>query len=273
MSLFLPPKESPRYSFPTDPHGLGTPSYSPPEFVKPLPSTFSYASDIFSLGITLGVMITGREPFEGMRALERMVRVGEGGWWEWEERRRLKEMEGEEVEVEEGGSIYNLSLGGGESGLSRQGSLRSLRSRRTLSRRSGSSESLRSLASLGGGSRDWESIAKSLIVDNDNEEEEEDETATKALPQFTLPPLSSKSSSPTHSRSTSLDGSFHSTPPTRNYPGTTIPIQTFLDGVTVVPIEVRELIRKMASPREGDRPTAKEVLDVLDRLAQKYQEE
>ena len=173
------------------------------------------------------------------------MRVGDEGWWEWEERRRLKEMDGEEVEVEEG-SIYNLSLGA-EGELSRQGSLRSLRSVRTLSRRSGSSESLTSLASLGGGgggTRDWESIAKSLLVDPEEREEEVEGKTTKALPQFNLPPLSSKSSSPTHSRSTSLDGSFISIPTTRNYPGTTTtPIQTFLYGVSVVPIEVRELIR------------------------------
>jgi len=270
MSLFLPPPDSPRSSFPTDPHGLGTPSYSPPEFVKPLPSTFSYPSDIFSLGVTLCVMITGREPYEGVRSLERMLRVGEGGWWEWEERRRLKEMEGEEVEVEEGGSLYNLSLG--DDGLSRKGSMRSMRSVRTLSRRSGSSESLRSLASLGG-TRDWEKIARSLLLEDNGKEEEED-TSTPALEQFTLPPLS-KPSSPTHSRKTSLDGSFSSTSlqPMRNYPGTTTPIQTFLDGVSIVPLEVRELIRKMASPREVDRPTAKEVLLELDRLAQKYLEE
>jgi len=271
MSLFLPPPNSPLSAFPTDPHGLGTPTYSPPEFVRPLPSTFSYPSDIFSLGVTLGVLISGREPFEGMRAVERMLLVGNGGWWEWEERKRLKELDGAQLEVDEGtASLY------GEDRLSRQGSLRSLRSekgslRRSVTksslRRSGSSESLKSLASLGAG-RDWEAIIKSLLVD---QEEEESSTTTSHLSEFALPPLpTSASSSPTHSRSTSLtsvDDAFSSTRP---YSGTAIPVQTFLDGVSVVPLEVRELLRRMTNPREELRPTAMDVLVELDELAEKY---
>ncbi|GAA5914240.1 uncharacterized protein JCM6883_000785 [Sporobolomyces salmoneus] len=279
MSLFLPPLHSPRASFPTDPHGLGTPTYSPPEFVRPLPSTFSYPSDVFSLGVTLGVLISGREPFEGLRAVERMLLVGNGAWWEWEERKRLKDLEGEQVEVEEGtsnsatASLYNSSFGGDDR-LSRQGSLRSLRSekeglrrsvtKRSSLRREGSSESISSLASLGQG-RDWELIIRSLLV-----EEGEDPTTSTPLSEFALPPLpTSTSSSPTHSRSTSLD--LTESPLSRSYPGTSTPFQFFLDGVSIVPIEVRDLIKRMTSPREEDRPTAKEVLVVLDELAEKYE--
>ncbi|GAA5965296.1 hypothetical protein JCM3765_007154 [Sporobolomyces pararoseus] len=285
MSLFLPPPNSPRSAFPIDPHGLGTPTYSPPEFVRTLPSTFSYPSDVFSLGVTLGVLISGREPFEGMRAVERMLLVGNGGWWEWEERKRLKELEGEQVQVEEGtptASLYNLSLGGGSTGdvrLSRQGSLRSLRSekgslRRSVNtrnslRRSGSSESLKSIASLGAG-RDWESIIQSLLVDK--EEESSEGEPSSHLSEFALPPLpTSASSSPTHSRSTSLDSTddiFAAA--TRMYSGTSTPVQTFLDGVSIVPLEVRDLLRKMTSSREEERPTAREVLVELDLLAEKY---
>ncbi|GAA5873088.1 hypothetical protein JCM16303_006935 [Sporobolomyces ruberrimus] len=275
MSLFLPPASSPRSAFPSDPHGLGTPTYSPPEFVRPLPSTFSYPSDIFSLGVTLGVMISGREPFEGVRAVERMVLVGNGGWWEWEERKRLKDLDGDQLEVDEGSSLYNLSLGGDDR-LSRQGSLRSLRSEkdglrrsitRTSLRRSGSSDSLRSIASLGAG-RDWETIIQSLLV----EEEDVATNTTSQLANFALPPLpTSAASSPTHSRNNSLTNSADSFTSMRAYPGTSTPVQTFLDGVSIVPLEIRDLLRRMASPYELDRPSAKDVLSRLDELAKKYE--
>lgn len=300
MSLFLPPAGSPRSAFPTDPHGLGTPTYSPPEFVRPLPSTFSYASDVFSLGVTLGVLVSGREPFEGMRAVERMWLVGNAGWYEWEEAKRSKELERELHDLHaEGGSgtlsssasLHNLSLGGDQDPLlSRQGSLRSLRSERDLIRRrslttttsaassirkSGSSDSLKSLASLGGG-RDWESIIHSLVVDA-GEEGDEQSSSTSHLSQYALPPLpTSASNSPTHSRSGSLDScddsnTFASSTP-RSYPGTSTPSQTFLDRVSIVPPEVRELLKRMTSPREDDRPSAVDVLAQLDELADKYSE-
>lgn len=222
-------------------------------------------------------MISGREPFEGVRAVERMVLVGNGGWWEWEERKRLKDLDGDQLEVDEGSSLYNLSLGGGgDDRLSRQGSLRSLRSEkdglrrsvtRTSLRRSGSSDSLRSLASLGAG-RDWETIIQSLLV----EEEDAVTNTTSQLANFALPPLpTSAASSPTHSRNNSLTNSADSFTSMRAYPGTSTPVQTFLDGVSIVPLEIRDLVRRMTSPYELDRPSAKDVLSRLDELAKKYE--
>ncbi|GAA6017579.1 hypothetical protein JCM11491_005290 [Sporobolomyces phaffii] len=294
MSLFLPPPGSPTSQFPTDPHGLGTPTYSPPEFVRPLPSTFGYASDVFSLGVTLGVMISAREPFEGVRAVERMVLVGNGAWSDWEERKRLQDLEEDGefgVDVEDtaaSASLYNLTSLGGTGGtpedrLSRQGSLRSLRSdkgslrrsvrSRTSLRRSGSSDSLRSLASLGAG-RDWEAIIASLLVEPEAEvaRDGDDSMATSQLSDFALPPLpASAAPSPTHSRSTSLTTSLDDLSIfSRTYSGTSTPVQTFLDGVSVVPLEIRSLLRRMTDPREGLRPTAKEVLAELDELAVKF---
>ncbi|GAA5936360.1 uncharacterized protein JCM15063_001865 [Sporobolomyces koalae] len=274
MSLFLPPASSPRAAFPTDPHGLGTPNYSPPEFVRPLPSTFSYPSDIFSLGTTLGVMISGREPYEGVRAIERMLLVGSGAWWEWEENKRLKEMDGAELEVEEGTSLYNLSLGGAGQ-LSRQASLRSMRSdkgslKRSV-RRSGSSESLRSLASLSAG-RDWEAIADTLLATaTEDDQHIEASKRTSHLSVFNLPALATSTPpSPTDSQPPSLISSNASFCSVRHYPGTSTPVQTFLDGTSHVPLEVRELLKKMTNPKEQARPTAIEVLDELDRLAAIY---
>ncbi|KAK4054325.1 hypothetical protein OIO90_003558 [Microbotryomycetes sp. JL221] len=87
MSMFIPPPES-NLPLPSDPHGLGTPPYSPPEFVKALPSPFGFESDVFSLGVTLSVLISGHEPFENMRSVERMLYVTRGGYWNWEDRRR-----------------------------------------------------------------------------------------------------------------------------------------------------------------------------------------
>lgn len=44
------------------------------------------------------------------------------------------------------------------------------------------------------------------------------------------------------------------------------PHQYFLNNEDVVPLEVRALLKAMTSPREGERPTAKEVLAILDNM-------
>ncbi|GAA5971116.1 hypothetical protein JCM8115_003064 [Rhodotorula mucilaginosa] len=275
-SLFLPSPTAPPHLFPTDPHGLGTPSYSPPEYVHALPSPFSYSSDIFSLGITLYVLLTATEPYEGVRALERMMRVAEGGWWEFEEGRRLgllaQEAEGE---------------------LSRSGSVRSNRSGRSSvrgslrgpTRRDSSVESVRSYMSASGigeqGPRDWRAIAKTLLVDPEISPEALEDAVSEALPPPPPPPPTSTQQRPA-SLSDRMDEDDVSprcwSPATsQHYPGTSCPVQYFLSAPAsddtdedgggeagplrshVVPLAVRELIRRMTSPLPSDRPTASDV--------------
>ena len=75
---------------PTDGIGRGTPPFSSPEMVDPCPTRpFGYASDIFSFGATMYSLITGTEPFRGVRSIELMWNVRKGRFWEWEERSRL----------------------------------------------------------------------------------------------------------------------------------------------------------------------------------------
>ncbi|GAA5913283.1 hypothetical protein JCM8208_005196 [Rhodotorula glutinis] len=246
-SLFLPPPSSPLHRFPTDPHGLGTPSYSPPEFVQRLPSPFGYASDVFSLALTLSTLLTAREPYDGLRAVERMLHVASGGWWEWEERRRLRE-EGDEAEV----------------ALSRAGSVRSTRSaasRRGGRTRSDSLESVRSVVSNApdalSGPHDWDAVKRSLLL------VDQDDSAFDAVERDRTSLASSQPHSPV--------GELDDDPPTRTYPGTATPVQYFLSGTRapqdVVPLAARELLRRMASPAPSARPSAAEVVDELRRLA------
>ncbi|GAA5937088.1 hypothetical protein JCM3775_001951 [Rhodotorula graminis] len=250
-SLFLPPPSSPLHRFPTDPHGLGTPSYSPPEFVQRLPSPFGYASDVFSLALTLSTLLTAREPYDGLRAIERMLHVASGGWWEWEERRRLRE-EGDEAEV----------------ALSRAGSIRSTRSAasRRGRTRSDSLESVRSVVSNApdalSGPHDWDAVKRSLLlVDQDDASLDAANVALSERDRASL------ASSQPHSPVGELDDD----PPTRTYPGTATPVQYFLSGTRapqdVVPLAARELLRRMASPAPSARPSAAEVVDELRRVA------
>ena len=248
-SLFLPPPSSPLHRFPTDPHGLGTPSYSPPEFVQRLPSPFGYASDVFSLALTLSTLLTAREPYDGLRAVERMLYVASGGWWEWEERRRLRE-EGDEAEV----------------ALSRAGSVRSTRSAasRRGRTRSDSLESVRSVVSNSpdafSGLHDWDAVKRSLLL-VDQDDSTLDTAAAAERDRASL------ASSQPHSPVGELDDD----PPPRTYPGTTTPVQYFLSGTRapqdVVPLAARELLRRMASPAPSARPSAAEVVDELRSLA------
>ena len=272
----MPSPTAPPHLFPTDPHGLGTPSYSPPEYVHALPSPFSYSSDIFSLGITLYVLLTATEPYEGVRALERMMRVAEGGWWEFEEGRRLgllaQEAEGE---------------------LSRSGSVRSNRSGRSSvrgslrgpTRRDSSVESVRSYMSASGigeqGPRDWRAIAKTLLVDPEISPEALEDAVSEALPPPPPPPPTSTQQRPASlwDRMDEDDVSPRCWSPatSQHYPGTSCPVQYFLSAPAsddtdedgggeagplrshVVPLAVRELIRRMTSPLPSDRPTASDV--------------
>jgi serine/threonine protein kinase len=79
---------------PTDGIGRGTPPYSSPEMVDPCPTrSFGYASDVFSFGATMYSLITGCEPFRGVRSIELMWNVRKGRFWEWEERARLMRVE------------------------------------------------------------------------------------------------------------------------------------------------------------------------------------
>ncbi|GAA5916371.1 hypothetical protein JCM6882_000868 [Rhodosporidiobolus microsporus] len=309
-SLFLPPPPSPSHLFPTDPHGLGTPTYSPPEFVRPLPSPFSYPADIFSLGVTLGVLLTAREPYEGLRTMERMVWVSKGGWWEWEERRRLAELaeEGEEMDLEE--------VAPGEEGdLSRTGSMRSVRSgrsslrsslrRRERGRREESVESVRSWASTpeGGFAQTpvrtyaWEEVARSLLLDAEDADGEGDGVAKavrEAMPSRLVSANASRPVSPSHSRQASASSTASASPiaaltpssssalppPTLFYPTTSTPVQYFLSFLAaaddaqlapptaedVVPLAVRELLRRMTLSGEEERLTAREVREELERV-------
>ncbi|GAA5868728.1 hypothetical protein JCM3774_003639 [Rhodotorula dairenensis] len=288
-SLFLPSPSSPAHLFPTDPHGLGTPSYSPPEYVRALPSPFSYSSDIFSLGITLYVLLTATEPYEGIRAYERMMRVAEGDWWEYEERRRLgslaQEAEGEDLALSRSGSLRSNRSGRS----SVRGSLRA------SSRRDSSVESVRSYMSVSGigeqGPRDWRAIAKTLLAEPAMTPEALEDAVTEALPPLP-PPGQHRTPASTAARTTGAgslaermeeDSSPRQSPSIcQYYPGTSCPVQYFLsapadddpeDGgeagplaAHVVPLAVRDLVRRMTSPRAADRPTAPDVWLELCRI-------
>jgi serine/threonine protein kinase len=275
MSLFLPSTP------PTDPLGLGTPAYSSPELVHPPPSPFSYPTDIFSLGVTLSVLITGIEPYEGMRTVERMFRVGKGAYSEWAERRRW--------------GTAGDGEGRGFKSLSRAGSMNSARSGRSRAssgaaaggtpglgvvasgRRSESVESQRSALGGGGdgweGGRGWGAAMRAMKLLHDDEEGGEDElplTPSSTTQLSFLPPSSPPLNALDLDDSDDTDSLDEDEPLSPGfgapaYPDGT-PVQYFLDGMGIVPIEVRELLQAMTSPRPGDRPTARQVLGVLEGL-------
>lgn len=75
---------------PSDGIGLGTVPYSSPEIVDPSPDrTFSFPSDTFSFGVTMRQCMTGREPYEGLRAVETMYHVRKGNFWEFQARQAM----------------------------------------------------------------------------------------------------------------------------------------------------------------------------------------
>ncbi|KAL8280297.1 hypothetical protein RQP46_007214 [Phenoliferia psychrophenolica] len=266
MSLILPS------TTPTDPIGLGTPSYSAPELVRPAPSPFSFPSDIFSLGVTLSVLLTGHEPFSGMRAVERMYKIAQGGYWDWEERRRTEEIDGGS---EYGGSrppsrtgsagLSRQGSGKSTSGLRRQSSIRSTRSR---------ADSLDELDR--GEMTTWtrDSLVARLLADDDGH-------PPSSPTSFSLPASPTFS---THSKDATLgfanlatddggedsamspsDDYGHASHADLTYADGT-PHQYFLSGDEVVPMEIRELLRAMTRPQEWERPSAREVLRRLEAM-------
>lgn len=256
--MFLPPPSS-TSPLPTDPLGLGSPAYSPPEFVQPPPSPFSFPSDIFSLGVLLSVLLSAHEPYEGLRAVERMFLVARGGYWEWEERRRLCSV----------GEVEQWEVDGWTSGpVSRAGSIRSTRSGRSRVSEGGGgrrSESVESRSSAFRESGEWGGawnaamrIGK-LLWDEEGEEERPTTPASASQMLFSLPPAGEEQEEQEeeeNEREEERETSYRD--------GT--PVQYFMSGEEVVPLEVRELIRAMTSPKAEERPTAVEVLQVLETL-------
>lgn len=253
MSQFLPPPSS-SLPLPTDPLGLGSPPYSPPEFVHPPPSPFSFPSDLFSLGVTLSVLLSAHEPYEGLRAVERMFLVARGGYWEWEERRRLGTV-GEVEQWEWDGTTSKP--------VSRAGSIRSTRSGRSRVSEGGAGRRSESVESRSSGVREsgewggaWNAAkrASKLLWDEEGDEERPTTPSSASQVSFSLPPEEDEEED---------DAREEEAGETRYRDGT--PVQYFLSG-EVVPLEVRELIRAMTSARAVDRPTAVEVLRVLETL-------
>ncbi|KAM0746486.1 kinase-like protein [Meredithblackwellia eburnea MCA 4105] len=285
MSLVIPSNGPP----PTNPIGLGTPSYSAPELVKTAPSPFSLPADIFSLGVTLSVLLTAHEPFQGMKPAERMFMVGRGGYYDWEERRRLGEVGHDHYLhhlddlVGQGGSISRPSSRQGSStagvsrqsslrALSRNGSIRSVRSTRSNRSRAGSIDD-----SDGEGLSSWskDALAARLLQADDGtpappssiphsvpphlnedheEEEEEDEDEEEGADQVVEGDSNGTINVP---------APWDAQTATSTYPdGSTY--QYFLNGEGIVPIGIRELLRAMMNPQARERPTIAEVLRRLE---------
>jgi len=106
-ALHLPSLSLPHQPGPIDPIGLGTPSYSPPELVRGPPSPFGFPADVFSLGVTLGVMLFGREPYSRLGArgkgrAEMRLWIAKGAYWAFEEHERLNEGSHELDDKEDG---------------------------------------------------------------------------------------------------------------------------------------------------------------------------
>lgn len=108
--------------------GIGSTQYCAPEIVKPPPSPFSFPIDIFAAGLTMLYMITAAEPYESLatssskvsrqpslilkkrdslsakrgrsssgagKMVEMHMHLAKGHAWDWEEKRRLDELEDE----------------------------------------------------------------------------------------------------------------------------------------------------------------------------------
>lgn len=289
MAVFLPGQDDAPL---TDPLGLGTAAYSPPEFVQPPPSPFGLEADIFSLGVTLSVLLSGKEPYEGMRVVERMWWVGNGGYWAWEERRRINAIGAHTLDDDEPNSDFSRPV-------SRAGSIRSNRSRAGSGgwELLGSSRRESSVEGDAGGVRLARRAMRLLAPAQAGEEEDAqrgldsiEERPPWATPLLAFPvapparapasdlassPKTSEPGSPDLARSigsaTSAGSGWSGRAPAAYSDGS--PLQRFLDGREVVPWEVREVLRKMMSVGREERPGIAEVVGVLERVRNKVEEE
>ena len=71
---------------------LGTATYNAPELLQTPTPSLSLAIDVYSCGVMLHVLLTGKEPFHNVRPVEQMVWVARGGYWEWQEQRKWREL-------------------------------------------------------------------------------------------------------------------------------------------------------------------------------------
>lgn len=273
MSMFIPSAAS-GTQLPDDPHGLGTPPYSPPEFVKPLPSPFSFPSDIFSLGVTLSVMLTAREPYEGLRTVERMLYVSRGSFFDYEERRRLAKIGLASSTTASSNGDHDLAPASRpestKSGLSHRSSLGQLkngggsspRSHALRSRSESVDSNVSAVSDLYRPTWHVSQLANRLLAKTDGTIAEA-EPAEVSTPTLAAHPVQAAFADPP---SSSSDVASHDVPQQQHYNDGT-PVQHFLDGREVVPMAVRELIRSMTNPVPEQRPSAKQVFRRLERLS------
>jgi hypothetical protein len=219
----------------------------------------------------------GVEPFAGMRTVERMFSVSKGGYYSWEERRRMSK---NEVDFASGGSLSRASstrsarsnMSGVPSTFSNSGAY-NLSSGGTAGVSGGHhrlrSDSIESMMSLqnrdsdGASRSSWTTAAliSRLLVD---EQDGSNEHPTPDLSALTLPP------SPTLSTAT-LDATsplsepeipIYDTTTSSTYEDDGAPLQYFLNG-SVVDKEIRRIVRMMTQPIAEERPTAKQVLEMF----------
>lgn len=268
---------------PTDGVGLGTLPFSPPELVDPT-RCFSFPVDIFALGATLYQCITGREPFRGCRTIEMMHHVRRGGLWAYEERTRLGKIGSEQPS--NAGSPYPSAwreLGINQEGVKRGGSLRvpgGGGDRPRLTRMS-SAESLKASEDLvrsetgidsPAGVKLWAKWMKQPSSVNDAMAalltEHNHETGRGLVPirnGATRRSIDGTSpTSPIIAESTNEAETVPSLGVPLYQDGT--PCMLFLDGETMVDIQVREILKEMLDPDPEARPTAAEILRSWDEM-------
>jgi serine/threonine protein kinase len=233
---------------PTEGLGLGTTLYCAPELVQAPPCAFSFPADIFALGVTLNVLVTGREPYRDVRSpVEQMLWVGRGAYWSYEERHRL----GAIGHRSTSGSVHSglgTSLSASSRPPSRVGSVRSLRSLAIDQATVSSSDPLADLSDLLGPAASPEALLKARAA-------LANAAAGSGWELDDVPDLVDGASS-----------SAAATTPAEAYARTYSdgsPLQYFLDGREPVPEGVRLLLKRMTSPEPADRPTAGEVLNAL----------
>lgn len=224
------------------------------------PSPFSFPIDIFSAGLTLLYMITGVQPYESLtmassnrsdrftpksprsprgtpgnvtptniaskrkyrsssgagKIVELHLHLSKGHAWEWEERRRLQELE------EDADEIYTDKSSTPGSPVQDHEYQIQLKEFDTA------------MAGLDTRNQSVEQVPSSIKI-----------------PDFLLDDLGDLAQP-------------HK--PFQTYSDGYTPIQTFLQGSTVVPEELRNLIKSMLDPCAVGRPTSAQVLDQLRKL-------